>query len=69
MTDPRRLRPGEVCRLLNSTPLGEVGGALAYRLGQGASAALRSFELAATRFTLSMLVRRRDRQRHGGRAP
>jgi hypothetical protein len=31
-----------------STPLGEVGGALAYRLGQGASAALRSFELAAT---------------------
>ncbi len=24
MTDPRRLRPGELCRLLNSTPLGEV---------------------------------------------
>jgi hypothetical protein len=23
-TDPRRLRPGELCRLLNSTPLGEV---------------------------------------------
>lgn len=22
--DPRRLRPGELCRLLNSTPLGEV---------------------------------------------
>jgi hypothetical protein len=24
MIDPRRLRPGELCRLLNSTPLGEV---------------------------------------------
>ncbi len=24
MTDPRRLRPSELCRLLNSTPLGEV---------------------------------------------
>jgi hypothetical protein len=24
--DPRRLRPGELCRLLNSTPLGEVIG-------------------------------------------
>jgi hypothetical protein len=24
VTDPRRLRPGELCRLLNSTPLGEV---------------------------------------------
>lgn len=24
MTDPRKLRPGELCRLLNSTPLGEV---------------------------------------------
>lgn len=24
MTDPRQLRPGELCRLLNSTPLGEV---------------------------------------------
>jgi hypothetical protein len=23
-TDPRKLRPGELCRLLNSTPLGEV---------------------------------------------
>src|SRR5262249_2827391 len=23
-TDPRRLRPSELCRLLNSTPLGEV---------------------------------------------
>ena len=23
-TDPRRMRPGELCRLLNSTPLGEV---------------------------------------------
>jgi hypothetical protein len=23
-TDPRRLRPGELCRLLNSTPIGEV---------------------------------------------
>ena len=23
-TDPRRLRPAELCRLLNSTPLGEV---------------------------------------------
>ena len=23
-TDPRRLKPGELCRLLNSTPLGEV---------------------------------------------
>ena len=23
-TDPRRLRPTELCRLLNSTPLGEV---------------------------------------------
>jgi hypothetical protein len=22
--DPRRLRPGELCRILNSTPLGEV---------------------------------------------
>jgi hypothetical protein len=25
-TDPRKLRPGELCRLLNSTPLGEVIG-------------------------------------------
>ena len=25
-TDPRRLRPSELCRLLNSTPLGEVIG-------------------------------------------
>jgi hypothetical protein len=24
VTDPRKLRPGELCRLLNSTPLGEV---------------------------------------------
>jgi hypothetical protein len=24
MIDPKRLRPGEVCRLVNSTPLGEV---------------------------------------------
>src|SRR5437773_2145081 len=24
VTDPRRVRPGELCRLLNSTPLGEV---------------------------------------------
>lgn len=24
MIDPQRLRPGELCRLLNSTPLGEV---------------------------------------------
>jgi len=24
VTDPRRLRPSELCRLLNSTPLGEV---------------------------------------------
>jgi hypothetical protein len=24
VTDPRRLRPGELCQLLNSTPLGEV---------------------------------------------
>ncbi len=24
MLDPRRLRPSELCRLLNSTPLGEV---------------------------------------------
>ena len=24
MTDPRKLRPGDLCRLLNSTPLGEV---------------------------------------------
>ena len=24
MTDPRKLRPSELCRLLNSTPLGEV---------------------------------------------
>jgi len=23
-TDPRKLRPAELCRLLNSTPLGEV---------------------------------------------
>lgn len=23
-TDPRKLRPSELCRLLNSTPLGEV---------------------------------------------
>jgi len=23
-SDPRQLRPGELCRLLNSTPLGEV---------------------------------------------
>ncbi len=23
-TDPRKMRPGELCRLLNSTPLGEV---------------------------------------------
>src|SRR5262245_1988528 len=23
-TDPRKLKPGELCRLLNSTPLGEV---------------------------------------------
>jgi hypothetical protein len=23
-TDPRRLRPSELCRLLNSSPLGEV---------------------------------------------
>ena len=24
MTDPRRMRPSELCRLINSTPLGEV---------------------------------------------
>jgi hypothetical protein len=24
VADPRKLRPGELCRLLNSTPLGEV---------------------------------------------
>ncbi|MDQ1496784.1 MAG: hypothetical protein QOI86_124 [Actinomycetota bacterium] len=44
---PERDRPwGLVERI--ATPLGEVGGSLAYRFGQGMSAARRSFEMAAT---------------------